>query len=341
VAGYVLRKKVEIPDYRLKEISDLPDPEPLFPEQMVPFFEWMADYYRYPVGMAIDAALPGEQYKCATITAKGKAFLEGRLFESAEIRILRWIEKNPGKRLSWPMKDLYPIKEKGFIRIEPLVRSKTTEKAGLIKCVRPVNGVTLETALSNRGSRETAQNEAEFLKTVFIHPPVPLSRLRHRFKNGPYLVNKWVKRGFLEYHERSNPVEPGIEASAEKIGPHPLNPHQAAALTAIKHQLDQTVFSPFLLYGVTGSGKTEVYARAIEHLIGTGRQAILMAPEILLAEYLHRILRPRVGKRVSLYHSNLSPNERRHQWSQNSDRPSGSWLSGPAPPCLRHSHVWG
>ena len=83
---------------------------------MIPFFEWMADYYRHPLGMVIDAALPGEYYKSAKLTLKGQKLVEGRLFDDHEIRLLRWIGENPGKKVPWPMKEVYPLQEKGWIR---------------------------------------------------------------------------------------------------------------------------------------------------------------------------------------------------------------------------------
>ncbi|OQY42064.1 MAG: primosomal protein N' [Desulfobacteraceae bacterium 4572_87] len=97
---------------------------------------------------------------------------------------------------------------------------------------------------------------------------------------------------------------------------HSPNPHQAEALAQISQRLDQADFAAFLLYGVTGSGKTEVYFRAVEKVVRSGRQAILMAPEILLAGYLESVFGVRLGDRVALYHSGLSKNERHYQWSR-------------------------
>jgi primosomal protein N' (replication factor Y) len=69
-----------------------------------------------------------------------------------------------------------------------------------------------------------------------------------------------------------------------------------------------------LLYGVTGSGKTEVYYRAVEHTIASGRQALIMVPEISLALYMEGIFRSRLGNRIAVYHSRLSRGERYDEW---------------------------
>ncbi|MBT3258481.1 MAG: primosomal protein N' [Deltaproteobacteria bacterium] len=249
ITGYVVDEISETPDLTLREIEDILDPEPLFHPQMVSFFEWIAEYYRHPLGMVIHASLPGERFKSAMLTRKGKAFVEGRLFDSEAIRILRWIGNNPGKKLPWPMIKIYPFQEKGWIRLE------------------------------NR-----------------------LKRAR--------------KKGILARHMASVRKEPEKPGAMPPTGPHPLNPYQLKALVQINNRLDQGTFAPFLLYGVTGSGKTEVYARAIEHVVKSGRQAILMAPEILLAGYLEGVFRCRLGDRVALYHSGLSKSERLYQWSR-------------------------
>lgn len=246
MTGYVIKEVFEAPVRRLKKIEDILDPDPLFHPQMVSFFEWIAEYYRHPLGMVIHASLPGEQFKSAALTEKGKAFVEGRLFDSEETRILRWIGNNPGKKLPWPMIKIHPFQEKGWIRLE------------------------------NR-----------------------LKRAR--------------KKSIPEHHAVSVRKKPG---AMPPTGPHPLNPYQLKAVAQIKNRLDQGIFGSFLLYGVTGSGKTEVYARAVEHVVKSGRQAILMAPEILLAGYLEGIFRCRLGDRVALYHSGLSKSERRRQWSR-------------------------
>ena len=73
-------------------------------------------------------------------------------------------------------------------------------------------------------------------------------------------------------------------------------------------------FRPFLLHGVTGSGKTEVYFRAVEAALARGRGAIVLVPEIGLTPMLVRAARARFGRTVSVLHSELSAGERHDQW---------------------------
>lgn len=95
----------------------------------------------------------------------------------------------------------------------------------------------------------------------------------------------------------------------------PLNPDQAAALAAISAAIDAARHGTFLMHGVTGSGKTEVYIRAIRQTIAHGRQAIVLVPEISLTPQTRQRFRARF-ERVAVLHSHLTPAERNWHWQE-------------------------
>ncbi|MFQ3651562.1 MAG: primosomal protein N' [Gemmataceae bacterium] len=92
-----------------------------------------------------------------------------------------------------------------------------------------------------------------------------------------------------------------------------LNPHQLAVVEALRPTLDKPTFKPFLLYGVTGSGKTEVYMRAIEQTLAQGKQALVLVPEISLTPQTVRRFAGRFGD-VAVLHSHLGDAERGVHW---------------------------
>ncbi|MGE5808463.1 MAG: primosomal protein N', partial [Nitrospirota bacterium] len=96
--------------------------------------------------------------------------------------------------------------------------------------------------------------------------------------------------------------------------PPPLMPEQAEAVKRISESLSAGAFAVFLLHGVTGSGKTEVYLRSIAVLAGTGRGAIVLVPEIALTPQLLSRFRQRFGNRVAVLHSGLSDRERADEY---------------------------
>jgi primosomal protein N' (replication factor Y) len=92
-----------------------------------------------------------------------------------------------------------------------------------------------------------------------------------------------------------------------------LNPDQSQAWTHLEAALAKGGFQPFLLYGVTGSGKTELYLRAIEEVIRQGKEAMVLVPEISLTPQTIQRFRGRCGE-VAVLHSHLLPAERGAHW---------------------------
>jgi primosomal protein N' (replication factor Y) len=95
---------------------------------------------------------------------------------------------------------------------------------------------------------------------------------------------------------------------------HDLNPVQQEAWDAIRAAMDAREFRTFLLHGVTGSGKTEVYLNAIEAALAAGRGALLLVPEIALTPAVAGQFHARFGDRVAILHSAFNDSERAEQW---------------------------
>lgn len=106
-------------------------------------------------------------------------------------------------------------------------------------------------------------------------------------------------------------VGPGARPS-----PFNLNKGQRAALTEIQKALREGRFQAFLLHGVTGSGKTEVYLQAIAATLALGKQAIFLVPEIALTPQMVGYLQERFGPKVAVLHSRLSHQERSEAWQR-------------------------
>ena len=317
VIGYILEKGQGDQEETLKEILDVLDEEPLFPEGLVPFFQWMSEYYLYPIGRFIQSALPSglnvRPFKTGQITEKGLKALKRLPAQSREARLLLWTKNNPGKRLTSPVELAYTLQKKGWLTIESRADRRGVGPL-LRKFVRAKKGLDFESVLQEEKRSVKAKNESAFLQAVFKSEGVLLKEISARFSNGAYLINKWTKRGVLEKYEA--PVVRNLAGEVMFPSPVPdqLYDQQKAVLEIIQHRLKKKSFSTYLLHGVTGSGKTEVYYGAIEEAIGQGRQALLLVPEIALAVYMEGLFRSRLGDRVAIYHSGLSAGERYDQW---------------------------
>ena len=125
-------------------------------------------------------------------------------------------------------------------------------------------------------------------------------------------VPNWVKKGkrFREEIDSSPLVQP---SSPPKLS---LTPEQEKALTRIQAALKEENPRPILLYGVTGSGKTELYIRPIKEVLTQGKGAIVLVPEIALTEHIRRFFSQHFGTELEILHSKLSDGERYLAWKR-------------------------
>lgn len=128
-------------------------------------------------------------------------------------------------------------------------------------------------------------------------------------------ISSLVERGFLEYDEHIKRREIKIEESAEetKEPTFALTQEQEEALKEINKSIEAGIFKTFLLFGVTGSGKTEVYIRACKTAISLGKTALVLFPEIAVTTHLLSRFKGRIGK-VAVLHSGLPQSKRTRNW---------------------------
>ncbi|MFC1493890.1 primosomal protein N' [Thermodesulfobacteriota bacterium] len=318
VFGYVIDTGTNDGDikYELKSIIDIPDPEPLFTENLIPFFKWISDYYLYPLGLVIQSALPGglnvQPYKTGLITDKGINALKTNSLGPEQIKILKWVNENPLRKLFPPLYKYYRLEKMGLINIKEKSPGKGTGplKRVYVKFVEGENPGSAEGKQNNF----KAENELDFLNYIYDSDGVPLSEILSRYTNGGYLVNKWVNAGVLQKYSAQVFRDPTGKVLNPSPEPSFLFDQQKTVLKQIRLRLEKDKFSTCLLHGVTGSGKTEVYYRAVSDAISLGKQAILLLPEIALTLFIEGIFRSRLGNRVAVFHSGLSRGERYDQW---------------------------
>ncbi|WP_305042656.1 primosomal protein N' [Geoalkalibacter sp.] len=163
-----------------------------------------------------------------------------------------------------------------------------------------------------RGARQR-----ELLTWLRARGEVPLSGITAAFPAPYALLKRLAEQGLLSVREGEKRRDPFFaQPVAEDVRPDPT-PDQQRALAALLGQVAARHFSPFLLHGVTGSGKTEVYLRAIAAVLEAGRQALVLVPEIALTPQLVGRFRARFQHSphgVAVLHSGLSDGERYDAW---------------------------
>ncbi|WP_456372008.1 primosomal protein N' [Thiolapillus sp.] len=133
-----------------------------------------------------------------------------------------------------------------------------------------------------------------------------LDDFRQRFPRMRHALDALRKKGWVETGMGETALSPARPA------PHKLEPEQRQAVAAVSARLDE--YAAFLLDGVTGSGKTEVYFQIAEQVLAQGRSVLLLVPEISLTPQLVRRVRRRLATRVAVMHSGLGEGEREQAW---------------------------
>lgn len=315
VTGYVLEETESKDDKEIKSISDILDDTPLFPPSMIPLFRWISDYYMHPVGEVIKTALPGglNLYEVSklTITDKGQEAIDKKRPVSSEERILGLLMESSrsvkelcaGLKYEIPGSLLYSMKQKGWIE-------KTREiKAGKTR-------VKTERYISLTGyeliSGSLSESRIKIIETLKTSGEISVKRLNERVPGAARIVNSLEKQGHVKIFLKPLYRDPFGETINPDIAPVPTL-EQDRAISEIAGFLGKGFFS-YLLSGVTGSGKTEVYMQLASLAVKKGYSVLILVPEIALISQMESRFRARFGECVSILHSGLSAGEKYDQW---------------------------
>ena len=171
--------------------------------------------------------------------------------------------------------------------------------------------VQVARALAPEGGGPKGQ-AAEVLAHLRAAGPTPVAELTARWKNARSAVKRLSDAGLVALEQQEQSADPFFARAVERDTPPELTAPQARAVAAIEAALGDR--QAFLLHGVTGSGKTEVYLRAVESALRRGGGAIVLVPEIALTPQLVGRFRARLGDRIAVLHSGLTDRERHAMW---------------------------
>jgi len=164
-------------------------------------------------------------------------------------------------------------------------------------------------------SLSRAPKQAALLRIAMVNPGLTRKELASAAGVSTSVVDALVEKGLLAVSLENLPRRPGRLAQTP-VDPNGmiLNTGQKAALEQVEKAIRPGSFSVFLLHGITGSGKTEVYLQAISLALESGRQAVVLVPEISLTPQMVELFRERFGGQVAVLHSALSGGERYDEW---------------------------
>src|SRR5207248_810059 len=153
---------------------------------------------------------------------------------------------------------------------------------------------------------------AAFSYLLAVGGRAAVEEVDHAIPGAKDALKKLKAKGLVRFE--SVEVQKAVRAGLASSRPEKLTPEQAVAVDALSAALDRGGFQPFLLHGVTGSGKTEVYLRLVERANEAGRGSLVLVPEIALTPQLVGRFRSRFGPNVAVLHSALKDRERLRHW---------------------------
>ena len=315
--AYVIEKETKTDIYKIKKIIDIIDNKALFHEEMIPFFFWISNYYFFPIGEVIKLALPkGLKVYDRTglrITQSGhNALLRDKVPEKAH-QLLAILDQHTQKAY---IPSLKHTTTPSAALINSLVRKGWIEKTKKLTSqkvkARMIQKISLvPKAINKKGLSMARKKIADYLRA---NGYIPISKLKAVGPNAISLARKMAKDGQLKITEERVFRDPfGQPIDPDK--PPRLTPEQIVATARIKSTIGQK-YQTYLLSGVTGSGKTEIYLQLAAYTMSCNLTVLVLVPEIGLINQMERAFRSRFGNQVAILHSSLSMGQRFDQWEQ-------------------------
>ena len=313
-----------------RAVESIIDPLPVLTPHQLRLARWMADYYRATLDSCLSAMLP-----------PGLARHAEGLYELADPEFAP--DKPLQQRLVKMLGQRGPLRSgqirRSFDRLdwereaERLIRSGVIRRRSILPppAVRPKKIRMVQLALTP--AEAAAEIESLRAESLPVHRKAAAERRARVFEcllgEGKPLAVDWVyassgarlddlkdmaEEGWVDLTYEETIRDPLFGRSFPPAVPLILTGEQEAALTPILDAIRDRRAERFLLFGITGSGKTEMYLRATEAAIGKGRQAIILVPEIALTPQMIQRFGVRFPGRLGLVHSMLSPGERYDVW---------------------------
>ncbi len=349
VTGYVLgglpEEKVK---FVIKEVRDVLDSSPLFHANQVPFFRWIARYYHYPIGQVIQTALPAglttRSVKKVQLTEKGKA--QGLEWPDGYVPEPKWFSQLCSKgslgggvsknilRDTQLKKILAPFFKGELISIkEGVQQDRIKEKKET--CLQ-LSSILQNNAVVSSSDQEIkcyynelksnfdASLKLSEAKTLYHlnrltktggRGSVPRRELYRTYSGAAKAIKNLKNKDYIRIFDERVYRNPFGQQLTFFPRPERLSENQEAVLDKLLISLRTRTYAPYLLHGITGSGKTEVYLRCAEETLKQERDVLVLVPEIALATQLEAHFVSRFGDKVVLLHSGLSAGEKLDQWT--------------------------
>lgn len=314
-----LNPELEIKETSVKEVVELLDAKPLLTEDILRLTQWVSNYYMSSWGEVLKASLPSginttfEQM--VEITVGGRK----RLVKSTKTisdRILAHLKQSGKTSLRELKKKFGSSQTQRALR--KLLEFRYVDKFGVPNSqkIKPKHRKAVRLLpLKDKKDRKLTNKQAKIVNTLIQNGnEMFFTELAKKTGVSDSPINTLAKHGFVKVFVKESRRDPFVNTNLLNIKDLTLTADQNEVLTQIEKALNGKKYKAFMLHGVTGGGKTEVYIRAMKSALGKGKSALMLVPEIALTPFFFKYLRSVFGNKVAILHSSLSPGERFDEW---------------------------
>ncbi|MEY8599289.1 primosomal protein N' [Staphylococcus shinii] len=315
IQGYVM-KVTDKPDgnidtAKLKEIKEIQDIKPELTEELIQLTEWYNNYFVTKRISMLEVMLP------SAIKAKYiKVFLIEDVDAVPEALKVKFDKEGQylykEAQYNDDLGQIVPLLKQGIVSEMTLLSQNVSKKKQ--RAVSIIEGFDYDSVL---GSLEKSKKQYELYAYLLDerHHTVLLKDLEEMgFSKSS--IDTLMRKGFVEKYDAIVERDPFETRVFEQDQKQQLTDDQQAAYDSILENIRARQQRTYLLHGVTGSGKTEVYLQTIEEVLKLGRQAMMLVPEIALTPQMVLRFKRRFGDEVAVLHSGLSKGERYDEWQK-------------------------
>ncbi len=317
LTGVIINFRTEKPNVSLKNIIDVIDLTPTIQQNDLKLTEWISEYYNTPLGETIKLFLPaGFSQTSKRIVSLSDLFNSNHPLSSAKSKITQLLINESATvlqlRKKSGVKNIYAVinqlVSEGIVTI-----SEKASKKPSIKMERFFKRLSDDSTLRFRSKKQQGAWTAILSKNQYeIHAASFLKETSSSLSTLKSFEQKKLIGFFLKELKRNSSFT--IDEHLSKSLSIQLNDHQQNAVLCISAALSENSSQTFLLYGITGSGKTQVYIESIRKVLDIGKTAIVLIPEISLTPQTVKRFQIHFGDQVVWMHSKMSDSERYDAW---------------------------
>lgn len=325
LTGYVekINDKIELGTYKIKEISFIIDEKPLISKNIIQLCRWASNHFLAPQGYLYRCAYPpgtniasnlliSKNNEISTdeyipyLSEKERTLL--RLIGGKKFISVKTLNKNASVKSIYTL--VSQLKEKGIIRSwQKTGKPKSSEK--FKTTIRKIDQLDFA---GESGKDKLGKNQINLLRLLEASGEIDSDEALRKTGISPASLKSLESMGLIKTAKERTYRMPEYETDRELSQSLELNVSQSKAAEKIIKAVKGKENITFLLHGITGSGKTEIYMQVIQYLLSIKKQALLLVPEIALTPQIVSRFRARFPGKTAVLHSSLSKGERYDEW---------------------------